>query len=409
MGHARIRGSRGWVTARGHPALAGQARSLLVEKDGRDHNSHVIVADGPLRNVGIDPYDVTERFFRHPDVDINYVVFGYDWRRPLSEAAEYLEYFLTHLRSRVFDVFLENPLPDLTLLAHSQGGLVAKLFLHRFVDIEPWMKQLITVATPFYGTWSHQQRYFIGHKELNEVYSPEEVARIIATLPGPYNLMFLPRSTFAEFCDRIGLDRYPIRTPDDQDGFDPYDDGNIALYPQWVSPSHLRNAKETARILGSTLPPHVADKVHNIRSSTCKDTPVELVWNPLPVNFRPDDEKSPIVSGKPGDGDGTVPAWAAYHVSVPDGNRTEFHETKQHFELMEDCQVLKHVYGLIKDSEGAPEAQILSVVSQAARESTGYADTCSTEEVQSLFEKIARAQTAHEVPWLGRPEMWRGI
>ena len=34
MGHARIRGSRGWVTARGHPALwssiGGRRRRLLV-------------------------------------------------------------------------------------------------------------------------------------------------------------------------------------------------------------------------------------------------------------------------------------------------------------------------------------------------------------------------------------------
>ena len=35
MGHARIRGSRGWVTARGHPA--GKTRNLCVDYEPASH------------------------------------------------------------------------------------------------------------------------------------------------------------------------------------------------------------------------------------------------------------------------------------------------------------------------------------------------------------------------------------
>ncbi len=58
-------------------------------------------------------------------------MFGYDWRRPLEEAPGYLEHFLNLLRFQVVSRHGFDPLPTTTLLCHSQGGLVAKVLMHR--------------------------------------------------------------------------------------------------------------------------------------------------------------------------------------------------------------------------------------------------------------------------------------
>ena len=48
MGHARIRGSRGWVTARGHPAIVGwyeNATLLGRWRDVPETRAHLPVSD----------------------------------------------------------------------------------------------------------------------------------------------------------------------------------------------------------------------------------------------------------------------------------------------------------------------------------------------------------------------------
>ena len=259
----------------------GQARSLLIEDSGRDRDSHVIIADGALRFF-VNAYDATEQFFRDENVNANYIVFGYDWRRPLAEAAAFLERFLKQLQARVFAKHREDPLPNLTLLAHSQGGLVAKIFLHNVVDISAWMKQLITVGTPFYGTWSQQRRYFVGESMLRAIYPASEMVSIISSLPGPYGLMFPPRSIFDTYGAQLGLKRYPMRTASDGDGADPYAVPSLSLYPKWINIQHLYDAGQVYRTIAAPLPENVAQRVYNIRS-IAEDTP----WNSRGMSCRP--------------------------------------------------------------------------------------------------------------------------
>ena len=386
---------------------AGQVRSLQIEADGRDYQSHVVVADGPLRaNMEeFRPYAATKMFFQHSDIDFNYLVFGYDWRRSLVECSEFLEYFLTRLRNRVFDVHGEDLSHNLNLLAHSQGGLVAKIFLHRIKSIDGWITRLITIATPFYGTSSHQKRYFIGEKLVNWIYPPEEVARIVATLPGPYNLMFLPKSTYQEIDAKIGLKRYPIRDENDKDGADPYDEQSISLYPKWINSVHLQQASQTARILAAEIPEEVANCVFNIRSTTCNDTPVELTWEPLPRNFQPDDSGNcPIKTKTPGKGDGTVPFWSAYHVSVK--KRKEFTNSYKHECLMGDPQVLKYVFELINDNSDDIDCSRALKKAKEISNILGRAADC---EIQKLFQDIANGVSARNDARLSKPEIWGGI
>lgn len=382
----------------------GEARTLRIEDSGRDRDDHVIVADGPLRFFLIKPYDATAQFFRHPDINVNYIVFGYDWRRPLAESAALLEEFLKRLRMRVLTRFREDPLPKLTLLAHSQGGLVAKLFLHRIVDVGAWIKQMITVATPYYGTWSQQQRYYVGESLLKKLnYAPSEMAPIIGTLPGPYNLMFLPKATFSTYGEKLKLERYPIRNADGDDGADPYELTDMEQrYPHWVSRQHLRDGQRICKTLSAELPPAVAQRVHNIRSGADNKTPVELVWHQLPRDFDPDEHESPVEKGDVGLGDGTVPAWSAFHASVKEENRHHLASALDHPFLLEDPQVLGIADALIherpiKEADTAPKA------------APTPATVASKQEVESLCQDIAKSVAGRDDRRLRESSMLRGI
>ena len=387
----------------------GKVRSMKIEDDGRDYLSHIIVADGPLRaNMEeFSPYAATKFFFQHPDVEFNYLVFGYDWRRSLVESAEFLEYFLTRLRNRVFDVYGEDLSHNLNLLAHSQGGLVVKIFLHRIKEIDAWITRVITVGTPFYGTSTHQQRYFIGEDMVNEFYSPDEIARIVATLPGPYNLMFLPKPTFQEFGARMGLDHYPIRDKNGGEGTDPYDEKSISHYPDWVNPVHLQHASQTSRILAAKFPDELANRVFNVRSIAVNSTPVELEWGRLPHNFQANDkENCPIKSKTVGQGDGAVPSWSAYHVSVKEENRKEFSVSNKHEYLMQDCRVLEYIYGLIKDNCEDSNCSRASDEAAALCIQLNSAEDC---DMQRLFQDIANGKSPRNDSRLNDPKYWGGI
>lgn len=393
----------------------GEGRSLLIDTNGRDRDRHVIVPNGPLRYY-VYPYSGTQTFFEQRD--INYVVFAYDWRRSIDESAAFLKYFLKRLKHRVYEKKNEDPSPNLTLLAHSQGGLVAKMFLHQGIaHIEEWMKQLITVATPFYGTWSQQQRYFVGQQFLSSTYRQSETASIIATMPGLYNLMFLPRPTFDQYGKELGLQRYPIRHPAGGDGPDPYDEANHERYPQWVSLRHLRNARQNCQILAAPFSNGVENRVYNIRAVD-RATPVELVWDELPGDFNPDEDESPVREKKSGRGDGTVPAWSAYHVSVPSENKREVDDipddedpiyVNEHMYLMDDAQVLEQVYEWVNARPISRAKQSRDATTKVAKAEAEAKAGASTEEVKELCDDIAAGKVRRNSPSLSDPRIRRGI
>src|SRR5262245_1058724 len=80
--------------------FGNEAAQLAIGPDGHDIGDHVIVANGPLRFLLLgNPYDLTVDFFASND--FNVAIFGYDWRRSVSESAAYLEVFIDKLRTRV--------------------------------------------------------------------------------------------------------------------------------------------------------------------------------------------------------------------------------------------------------------------------------------------------------------------
>ena len=178
------------------------ALKLEISDSGRDAGDHIVIPNGPLDFL-VSAYDGTKRFFDE-ELGWNYICFGYDWRRPVTEWAGFLETFLVRLGKRVEQLKGESPLPSTTLLCHSMGGLIALAFLHRLAaraqatpgNLDGWFQSVVTVAAPFYGTSTHIRRYYKGQRALNLLYGAANIARIAGTLPGPYVLLYLDRTLY---------------------------------------------------------------------------------------------------------------------------------------------------------------------------------------------------------------------
>lgn len=332
-----------------------EALQLEIKDNGHDLDNHICIPNGPVRFI-IEPYNATADFFRAKDY--NYIVFAYDWRRPVVESAGFLKFFLQLLKNRVQDLRQEDPLPHTTLLCHSMGGHVVKVFLHRVfkqsataADVQQWMDRFVTVATPFYGAATQMTRYYKGQEPLNIITGIQPLARVIGTLPGPYILMFLDRNTYARNADQLEIDRYPVRDSNhaDQEA-DPHDENLFKRYPRWVSHDYIHQAASLQGAIARPLPDAVVERVFHFRA-TKKKTWVELQW--AEVNggqYDPGSDDSPI-TGKNGEGDGTVPSWSARLTQVPDSQVFNLSKAKSHPELLEHPETLKGIHQLIKNDK----------------------------------------------------------
>ncbi len=327
----------------------GEALQLKIRRDGHDLDNHIVVPDGPLRFLAT-PYNGTEQYFR--DHAYNYIVFGYDWRRSIVEASGYLKFFLKRLRDRILELRGVDPLPNTTLVCHSLGGLVVTLFLQRLANrggtISDWCHQVITVATPFYGTANHMERYYKGQSPLNELYGTRSISEVVGSVPGPYILMYLDRATYVSDGARLGLGLYPLRdaTNPDQEA-DPYNHRTMGdRYPGWVETSYLDEARQLRRTLIHQLPDEFLERIFHIRSGL-KQTLVELRWQAVNgAHFNPEVDANPI-SGRLGQGDGTVPYWSARLAQVPLTQVYNLKIAKEHDELLEHDEVLRVIKFII--------------------------------------------------------------
>ncbi len=339
------------------------AASLRIQDNDRDHGDYVVVPNGPLRFL-VDAYDGTQRYFRQ--LGWNYLVFGYDWRRPLAEAAAQLEEFLSNVRYRVKELRDVDPLPTTTLLAHSQGGLVAKVFLHLVAaqdggQLARWCERLVTVATPFYGTASHHDRYYVGQKPLNLFYGTEFIADLAGSLPGPYILMTADRATLSgATLSRLGLDAYPIVDAGSQQPCDPYDPAHFARFPAWVKRQHIADARAIRRTLAAPLPSEALKRVFHVRSGLDTGTGHTLRWHAVD-GATYDYRNGCPVERVPGPGDGTVPFWSARLAQTPDSHVFDLSRAADHGLLCEHAETLGVIEHLVRKKRLPKPAQITAV------------------------------------------------
>jgi PGAP1-like protein len=326
----------------------GDALTLEIDTDGKDYESHVIGAHGPVSFVGMAPYGKLDDFARKEDW--NFCVFGFDWRRSLAESAGNFQRFIENFERGVKEKYgsSQEPIKALTVVCHSMGGLVCTHALRNEKFAGLGFQAIVTIATPFYGTSTHQERYFLGEKSLNNFYNRKTVVRIIATLPGPYTLMLLPRGIYDSDGASLGLTRYPQYDHDNGTDADPYDPAMMDRWPRPVRDHRqfLAQARDELRQVAEPIDKNIAPVFHNVRSSLDKTTAVELKWKNVNGDDIPDGS-SPL-TGVPGPGDGTVPAWSAFHAHCRAANRHELASAQAHGELLEHPEVLTLIKSLVK-------------------------------------------------------------
>ena len=147
--------------------------------------SHVVAAHGPVSFVGFEtPYGELDDLAYQENW--NYAVFGFDWRRPLAECTGHFKRFVLGFERRVKARFgnSEKPIKTLTVVCHSMGGMVCTDALRDLSFSGLGFHAIVTIATPFYGTSTHHERYYKGISILNFFYGARAVVRIVASLPG---------------------------------------------------------------------------------------------------------------------------------------------------------------------------------------------------------------------------------
>jgi hypothetical protein len=393
---------------------AGDALTLEIDNDGKDYKSHVIGAHGPL-SFGTAPYGKLEDFARKEHW--NFCVFGFDWRRSLAESARGFQRFIQNFERGVKDKYgsSQEPIKALTVVCHSMGGLVCTDALRNEKFAKLGFQTIVTIATPFYGTSTHQERYFLGEKRLNNLYDRETVVRIITTLPGPYTLMLLPRVIYDSDGASLGLTRYPQYDHDNGTDTDPYD---LAMMDRWPRPvrdhrQFLAQARDELKRVAESIDKNIAPVFHNVRSSLDKRTAVELKWKNINGDDIPDGS-SPL-TGVPGPGDGTVPAWSAFHAHCRAANRHELASAKAHGELLEHPEVLTLIKSLVsagKRRAVARRVQVPAVAdrSKAARLMTAWSEKAKHNQPppSGLFEEAVQRAFVTSLIAGDKPKMETG-
>ena len=387
------------------------ALKLAITDIGRDVDDHIVIPDGPLDFL-VNAYDGAERYFREQR-GWNYVCFGFDWRRPITEWAGYLETFLVRLDRRVNQLKGESPLPNTTLLGHSMGGLVAVAFLHRLAvrlskrptDINQWLRRVVTVATPFYGTSTHMRRYYKGQNTLNRIYGATSIARIAGTFPGPYILLYLDHNLYKRDSGRLNasnfpLERYPMREGnDDTQPIDPYGAAAGDRYPDWVSQTYLKQARRIRRKITGPLPAVLSQRVFHIRSGVLTMS-VEQKWRKVDgARFDPESDTYPILQARTGPGDGTVPAWSARLVGTPLDQVYDLTLARQHPDLAEHRETLEVVAALI--DQGRLPSQL------GTRDERLGASRASNRRMHAAIDDVVTGRIARNDPRVSDRALWR--
>lgn len=396
-------------------AVLSDIRRLEITDDGEDLDRHLVIPNGPLRFF-FSPYDELARFFLR--ARFNVAVFSYDWRRPLDEAAEFLELFVELLAAAVMERrgSAHDPRPRLTLACHSMGGLVALLLLQRLgqrlqshpAAIADWMHCIVTVGTPFYGTGASLQSYYTGLPYFNECYGAAAITRVIGSFPGPPVAHFLDRESYREYVDAFAerkeqpeLLSYPCRDAAGPDGeCDPFDAQTFCRYPAWKRKAHLEGALALRRRLHRRLPDAFLSRLFHIRVPSY-ETCCELRWQTVDGSAYSPGMPVPLAV-RTGPGDGVVPYWSARYCFSPGTQVWDVDARTDHTFLMEDEAVLGGLHHI---------ATTRSLPSREGRNTapSRRPEMAAREYAQRVFTRAGEGRIAPGARVLRRRSLWRRV
>ena len=311
----------------------------------QDLADRIIIPYGTVEFLGLTPYT---RFVEWCELnDIDWFIFGWDWRRRLEDTVDFfLNKFLPLFKSRV-EPKCGDVLKDYVLIGHSFGGMVVTLTLQQNNKLLSTMGRAITVASPFYGYDGQIHRWFEGEPLLNHI-GPinikPQVVKVIASLPGVYVLPYLDQPTFQLNGAALGADPdYPLNAYPSHDfsngamDVDPFDPGTNR-YPQNIgfSMNELQYARNTYQKVAAGPDAQYTNRFFNIRGIQAppKTTPGSVSWRLLTGPNNPNN--SPIGTGPGTPGDGTLPAWSTRLVTLPTGQVLPVEGDITHMFMMEE-------------------------------------------------------------------------
>jgi hypothetical protein len=334
-------------------------RNLKMKRVGpgkyRDKGNRIIVADGAVGFLGCTPYDGFTAWCDAKDLD--WFVFGWDWRRPLQDAARFFaEKFLPHFQTRVkAECNNADPLQNFSLIGHSFGGMVVNYILRNNHPNVATMSRAITVATPFYGYASQVHRWFEGEPIFNGPFDifRDGVIRVMCSLPALYTLHFLEGSLFDRHQAALLADpdaplaAYPSVDANNPmlraDPYHPQTNGPQRRYPNGgtgFDHGELERGRQVVGSLAGPLPPKLAVKFYNIRGIL----PVDGTTGSTSWRFVPPNAPTPIADGPAVPGDGVQPAWTARLVTLdPTHVITVTDQTAEHMFAMLSPKVQNEV------------------------------------------------------------------
>jgi hypothetical protein len=183
----------------------------------------------------------------------------------------------------------------------------------------------------------------MGQPPLNSIYgkTSEAIVNILATFPGPYSLMFLPKPVFERYGRLINLNRYPVRDRQTGADSDPYDPRMSSRWVRSVNRQYIRQNRDVQLQVASPLGDLAANRFFNVRSAVkdFNETPVEFLWDDLDGSDYEFGDYNPLTPAL-GSGDGAIPYWSAIHASTPRSNRWDLTDAREHYALFEHPELL---------------------------------------------------------------------
>lgn len=337
-----------WLTLR---SLAfGRLRQLELAPDGKTNLDGTMIKtpgvfSGLFRGFMFDYYGLAlESLQAEP--------FSYDWRLDVRTSAQNLAEFI---RQKFFG-------QQVSLVAHSMGGLVARSFIFQFPDLWEIMQgKLVMLGTPNHGSFDAVQALIGENRTIKKLdifdicNNKEDLMRIFHSFPGLYQL--LPAK------DLVG-EIYQKTTWDN--------------YPTVRFATHLTDVERFHRELTSP------STIDNKRMFYIAGTGFETLFGLKSINNGVFDFETTS------DGDGTVP----HNLGLLDGITTFYDTENEHSDLLNGLTNLQAVRDLIKDGK----TDKLPIEKPAQRGASRGAKTSDiSPEEEELIEVIIGAERSGEM------------
>ncbi len=191
----------------GERLLDGGSTMAALHFDPADPDR--LVAGGILEEVSLIPgffrLDVYRDFlnFLRNTLHLTVSEFSFDWRRSLLDSVE-------KLSRQIRTVLTQSGAAKVNLLAHSQGGLVARACLAQHPELADQVDWLITFGTPHHGMLETLQA-LLGQRPFY-LFSAADLMAAARTAPGAFEL--LPSNPAEKLFLWEGVSRSALDVPD---------------------------------------------------------------------------------------------------------------------------------------------------------------------------------------------------